>query len=400
MTSRTGVAVNQNRPAEPKLRLVEQENGWTKVALTLDDQDISRAFIIPMSLRYGVATIRMDGIGDVATDESHRHQGHSRRVMEAAVARMREGPAAVSTLYGISDFYPKFGYATLGPESSIQLRDLDELKEHPGGWRARQAQADDLPAIRTLYDRCTAEATAALIRAETGVAWGRLCQGVERGDDECCVVGDDDGALVAYAWQAKGCWWMSHWERWSPGGLKIAEAFALTPPAADALLDSCGVWARELRQDRIELAIPPDGHVALAAMLRTSLACQHSSRDGEFMGRVVGAESLLRSIQPELARLWGAASNHFRGRLLIDTGEERVALAFVDGEVTIAGTAPADSSVMTASISPGDLARLVFGGMPPAEYLARLSGVDGAAAEMLVALFPRRFPYIYPADRF
>src|SRR3954469_12901323 len=94
-------------------------DGATELVLELDGQKASRVVIVPMLMRLGAAVVRMDGIGGVETEEEHRNRGYSRRVMETAVEMMRAGDAALSTLFGIEDFYHKFGYATTGAEWTV-----------------------------------------------------------------------------------------------------------------------------------------------------------------------------------------------------------------------------------------------------------------------------------------
>lgn len=386
---------------EPDLEIIALDDGNLRVGLTLEGEEVSRAFIIPMTVRYGVATLRMDGIGGVATEDEHRHKGYSRRVMEASVARMRSGPAGVSMLYGIRDFYPKYGYATLGPETAIELHDLDGMGEIPAGWEVRPARVEDFAAIRAIYDESTAEATGALLRADDSLSWSRLRESIEKDDGECRVAVDAAGTVEGYAWRASRHWWMEHWMHWSPAGLKTGEAFARDPLAADALLAGCAAWARALQQERISLTTPLDGHLAGAAMLRTSEVWYRFTRDGEFMGRVVGIQKLFRAIQPELTRVWALAAPGltFRGVVLFDTGEDIGRLRLGDDGVEVIDEGADEMTALHVELGTGELARLVFGGLPTT-YLTRLPGVTPAAVGVLTALFPHRLPYIYPPDRF
>src|SRR5436190_18336966 len=80
----------------------------TRVDLRIDGRSVSRLWVVTITLQIGQATVRMDGIAGVGTETEYRRRGYSRRVMEATVERMRAGDAALSMLYGISDFYPKF----------------------------------------------------------------------------------------------------------------------------------------------------------------------------------------------------------------------------------------------------------------------------------------------------
>src|SRR5213083_2629485 len=107
--------------SEPRLAFRQERDGSTRVDLMLEDRSVSWLWIVPFTIRIGRAAVRMDGIGGVNTREGCRRRGYSRRVLEATVERMRQGDAALSMLYGIPHFYPKFGYATAGPEHFVTL---------------------------------------------------------------------------------------------------------------------------------------------------------------------------------------------------------------------------------------------------------------------------------------
>lgn len=383
----------------PELRFTPEADGATRTALYLGEREASRAFIIPFTLRYGVATLRMDGIGDVATPEDLRQRGYSRRVMEAAVQRMRASDTPVTMLYGIQDFYPKYGYATLGPETVLRL-EAGDAPATPAGWSARAATSDDLDPITAIYDRATATATGAVVRTADRGSWATLRDQIAAGQDECRVAVGPDGAVSGYAWRGSSFWWLRQWENHMPGGLKLAEAFAVDAAAADAVLALCAAWATERRVDVIEFGMPDEGPLGLAIKLRTALLIRRPTRDGEFMGRVTSVATLMRALQPELERVWTTSGAMFSGDLVIDTGEDAVRMRLAPEAVRVVEEAALDgSSDRRVAIEPGELARLVFGGMQPAEQLARL-GLSTEVIALLVALFPRRFPYIYPPDRF
>src|SRR5215212_7451757 len=116
---------------------VNHPSGTSDVLLQLDGRQVSRVVIVPMLMRIGAAVVRMDGIGGVGTEEAYRNRGYSRRVMERCVEKMRAGDAALAMLYGIPDFYPKYGFATTGPAYVIGLPLDDEAGAAPlpSGWQ-------------------------------------------------------------------------------------------------------------------------------------------------------------------------------------------------------------------------------------------------------------------------
>jgi len=84
--------------------------GEVGVDLLLEGRPISTCAIIPLTLRIGAATVRMDGIGMVGTLPQYRGRGYARRLLSAALAHMAAGDAALTMLYGIPNFYLQFGY--------------------------------------------------------------------------------------------------------------------------------------------------------------------------------------------------------------------------------------------------------------------------------------------------
>jgi GNAT superfamily N-acetyltransferase len=403
---------------------VNHPGGTSDLLLLLDGRQVSRVVIVPMLMRIGAAVVRMDGIGGVSTEEEFRNRGYSRRVMETAVEQMRRGDAALSTLFGIEDFYQKFGYETTGPEYTVVLPLAEATaptRSLPRGWRFRPLTPGDIPAVMRLYHANTRRATGALVRHDAGDdpseterladlnpdarkiglrAWNRL-QGiaVEPGEDACRVLVDQSGRIGAYAWFGAN-WWMGVRRRDLPGAFHIAEGMARDAEVADTLLVACRTWAEEAGSDGdgIALAIPPEGPVAMAAAYEGGQMLGVYTRGGNFMGRVLDLGRLLRLLQPELAARVRSARLPFQGRLNFRTDEDEAAIVIRDDDVQVDGRA---SGGLVVELPQTALARLCLGGFDPADVLARLPNRPNAEVEaVLRALFPRRMPHIYPMDRF
>lgn len=379
-----------------EIRHIPQERGITRIALMRGDEELSRALVVPMTMRVGRARLRMDGIGGVQTPEAHRHKGYSRRVLEAAVSFMTAGDAVLTTLYGIPNFYPKYGYATLGPEPIITLSSLEERNSIPAGLDVRPGEAGDLPALRRLYRGETALSIGALVREDDWWTWGVLEQALQPGEDEVRVV-VRDRTIVGYAWKATTCWWVENWTRDRPEGLKIAEAFAADAQAADAVLAACRLWAIDDGTTQVAMAIPETVRVGSAARLQNVQVLERYGDEAEFMGRSTGLVALLWAMQPELQARWqrvsGAMSSF--GITLVSDNERATVIGHEQGiEID-----PSRAGDVEVAIDPGNLVRLVLGGFDPVRVLERLH-VPASARPVLTTLFQRQFPYIYPVDRF
>jgi hypothetical protein len=375
-------------------------------------------------MRIGAAVVRMDGIGGVSTEEEFRNRGYSRRVMETAVQQMRRGDAALSTLFGIEDFYQKFGYETTGPEYTVVVPLADAAAPThalPPGWRFRPLTADDMPAVKSLYHVNTRRATGALVRHDAGDgpsemerlagvnpdarkiglrAWNRLQTiAVEPGEDACRVLVDERGRIAAYAWFGAN-WWMGVRRRDLPGAFHIAEGMARDAAAADALLTACRTWADEARSDcdSIALAIPSDGLLAWSAAYAGGEMFTVYTRGGNFMGRVLDVGRLLWQLLPELAARVRSVRLPFHGRLTFRTEEGEAAIVITADNVLVDGGV---NGGLVVELPQTALARLCLGGFDPADLLARLPNrPDWEVEALLQLLFPRRMPHIYPMDRF
>jgi hypothetical protein len=413
---------------DTRIVFVNHPSGTSDVLLQLDGRQVSRVVIVPMLMRIGAAVVRMDGIGGVGTEEEFRNRGYSRRVMETAVQQMQRGDAALSTLFGIQDFYQKFGYETTGPEYSVILPLVDASPARhslPRGWQFRPLTGDDMPAVMRLYHANTRRATGALVRHDAGDdpseterlaavnpdsrkiglrAWNRLSTiAVEPGEDACRVLVDASGGIAAYAWFGAN-WWMGVRRRDLPGAFHIAEGPARDAEAADALLAACRIWANEVDSDceSVALAIPPEGPVAWAAAYEGAQIVAAYTRGGDFMGRVLDVGRLLRQLQPELAARVRSArlplALRAPGRLTIRTDVGEAAIVITGDDVLVDDGA---SDGLVVELPQAALARLCLGGFDPADVLARLPNQPGQeAAALLRLLFPRRMPHIYQVDRF
>lgn len=400
------MSVSNSETSEIVIR-TDPDSKETQVNLLVGGRKVSWLSIIPFTIRIGAATVRMDGIGGVGTDSHHRHRGYSRRVLEAAVTHMRSGDAALSMLYGIPDFYPKFGYATAGPDHLVVLNDLERGRELPIGWSVRDFNPSDLPAMQEIYARSAARTVGAAVRPAEGGVWSHLNGEAEDDEpDACRVVLGPDGILHGYVWRARWCWYVKHkLETDFPQALVLGEVMADGPVAADAVLAVCRRWAREETAHRkvkqVVLASPPEGALPAAAMRQYARFMQNYSACGNSMARVLDVTRLLRTLAPELTARLQAASPSFVGTLLIETDMGDAALKITPDVVTVENGAIASADALRFTLLQQELARLALGAFPPGDLLARLPQPPSEEVEMLLGnMFPVRHPHMHLPDRY
>ncbi len=398
----------------PELRYHQDDDGTTRIEVALDGRPVSDLRITPLTVAIGIARVRVDGIGGVETAEDCRGRGFARRTLEAAVVRMRDGsagpagPAALSLLFGLPNFYEKFGYATAGPELSLSLTGLKPARPLPAGWTDRPCAPGDLPALHAHYERSIARSVGAVVRRPECRAWSTLAvTAADPHREECRVVVDPSGAVAAYAWRAREFWPVDTEEE-TPDALTIGEAIAAGPAAADALLATCRAWAvaeaaRRPAIVRAKLYVPLDGPVYAAAMRQDATLELIWRPSGHFMARTLDAGRLLEALEPELNRRAAKAAITASGALRIVTEVGAATLDMSPRGVAVRrgnrAAGPHGTAPETVELPQQDLARLAFGTFPTGELLDRLAQPPTALArQWLEVVFPQRAPYTHLAD--
>lgn len=383
---------------------VRQENGAKRVVLSVDGEEASECWIIPLTIRIGAATVRMDGIGGVATKPEHRMKGYASRVLHRAIEEMTAGDAAITMLYGIRNFYHRFGYVTAGPEYAVFLYDVQRDEPLPPGWTVREFTPPDLPAAQSIYERATALATGTVVRESDARAWRKLLEAPGNyPQDECWVAVSPQGAIEGYGWRARWCWSVRDiLEREFPDVLVFGEVIAVTPGAADALLALCRRRAAEEGKGEALLPVPPDSLVAVAARYTDARHVQLYSANGGSMVRVLSVERLLRALEPELnrkVRQCGQKVMACQITFRTELGEGTLAID-EDGVRSVRQQAETRHSYIVR-LPQGTLARLALGFAPAEDLCARLpEPLAEEVVSLLKLLFSVGYQHAYLPDRY
>ncbi len=364
-----------------------RDNGREHIReMLIGDQAVCWLTVIDYTMRIGGAAVRMAGLGNVETRREHRKKGYMRVLLGDTVPYMQQEGYDVSMLFGIPDFYYRFGYATCLPiyRATIQTRDAERaaagaqpLTSHPIG-------APDLPDVIDLYNRNNALRSGSLIRSAEyfkgftqGTLWNTPPEGI--------AFQDVQGRFAGYA----------AWDG-SANVVNVLEVEAVDAAYYPALLGEFARLAMARRCGHITLLMPPDhpfGQFAQAFGLEWSVRYPRQS-DG--MGRILNQSTLFEKLRPELARR--AAESPLRGRaaslsLRTELGETSLALG--------AANAPAQGVV---KLSQDRLLQLVMGYCGARELLAdsevRTEQAQPDLARWLDALFPRGYPHTWQQDNF
>ncbi len=388
-----------------EIAVYQEQDGAKRVVLAINGEEVSWCWIVPLVIRIGVATVRMDGIGGVETKPEHRLKGYSRRVLTRSMEEMRAGDAGISMLYGISNYYHRFEYVTAGPEYGVFLHGADVDAPLPGGWTVREFTPQDLPAVQRIYDEATALATGTAVRTEQCRVWQKLLEVPGNyPQDECWVAVAPSGQVEGYAWRARWCWSVREiLEREFPQTLSFGEVIALTPASADALLAWCRRRAGEEGKEEVLLMVPPDSTVGIAARYTDCRMVQMFSSNGGSMVRLLEARRLLCALAPELTRQIRLASWTEPCLLTLSTELGAGTLEITPDSVRVLGEGDSAAGLphYTVQISGRVLARLAVGFAPAGDLCAR-AGIEmpQKVASLLETLFPVRYQHMYLPDRY
>ena len=106
---------NQNLDSQSTIEREILDGGTCYITLLHEGEVVSWLFIIDLEMRIGSAVVRTGIITRVGTEKAHRNRGFSRCVMNDALNYMREADFEMSSLFGIQNFYEKWGYARTIP---------------------------------------------------------------------------------------------------------------------------------------------------------------------------------------------------------------------------------------------------------------------------------------------
>lgn len=122
--------------------------------LTQDGPLAGSIVINNKTARFDGHTVKMGGVGGVATLPAHRRGGAIRACMELALRDMYDKGYALSHLYPFSTaYYRQFGYAPAGQSLrwKVKLADLKRLPS-PGGSVRQLFPGDDLSPLLEVYN--------------------------------------------------------------------------------------------------------------------------------------------------------------------------------------------------------------------------------------------------------
>lgn len=362
---------------------VEERDGVSRVYAVAQGERVSWLSVVDLYMHYGGARIRVGGVAGVYTPREHRRRGYSRATINYALSWMKKRGYQLTALFGVHEYYHRFGYATFMGEHvvTISLRDLSRVRRVEG----YGATLHDDPTYRSreiaeIYEECNRHRIASRVR-EPGV-WRGFRKGVSWEHEPKVLAVEGGGELVGYA----------ALERWpDPPELAVAEVGARGDDYTvyRALLAEIYRLALEERKSYVRFYLPPDHPMTNLLRVYGCRVEAHYPWSGGGMARVLDARRLFETIAPVLEERLGDA----RGSVEIRLPTERLVLRVEHGTLEV-GAGEAEGAV---ELGWGALAQLVLGYRGPREVLSQ--SPHKGRVELLTRVFRREHPYVWQPDR-
>lgn len=358
-----------------------------KRELFVDGEQVSHLFVIDYQMRIGKVAVSMAGIGGVHTEWKHRNKGYMRALFEDTLTYMCDQDYDVSMLFGIRNFYSKFGYVACLPGYKVELqtRDAERAKEAVGGHLIREIAPKDLPAVLALYAENNAQRTCSVLRdPEQFTAFPK---GTSWGTPVDAFVVEDKGQVMAYV----VC------DRWDES-VNVAEIDSRSDSLYPDLLYHLATQAIDKRCEKIGLFLPPDhGFAEYVARYGCEWTINYP-RDQNGLMRIIDQDSLLNKLQPLLQDRVATSDQHLTD-ISIHTDLGTTALHITDAECAVVLNEDIDGSAVR--LPQGNLMQLAIGYRSARDVLnAPNVQADPELADALDTLFPKGCPYIWHPDHF
>jgi predicted acetyltransferase len=339
------------------------------------------------TLMLGEARLKMGGIGWVATAEHHRRKGLCRRLMEDALDYLRRHHYHVAMLFGIPDFYHRFGFVTTLADYSVVLDTVEALGPQTR-LRSDTARAGEVPTLQKLHAAVNGNIPCSIVRT-TPHLWNRWQLW-----EQWRVLKDERGRVVAYFIARP---------RTDADRLRIDDVGLEDPAFCADVVAEAGRLAADQSLAQVSFGLPPVHPLARFLLQYRSVHEEARERNAGGMMAFVDLPETLESLVPEWeSRVARSIARDHRTEFTLyvrESGAEPrpIRVRANRGAIDLAA-APGSSKV---SLETGDLMHLVTGYRAAEDLIAtRRAIVTAEARDLMMAVFPRRTPYVWPFDRF
>ena len=368
-------------------RLLQTDGVWKITLSTEDEEDVSRLWIHEYRMRFGSAQLKLGGIAGVGTNEEHRNKGYSRRVMEDSTAFMTENGFDVAMLFGIPNFYPKFGYATVLPKTWVEL-DTEEAEVAASIYQIRKFETRDVSKILALYAANNAERTGTPLRDET--RWKDFKMGSDFGVVAApFVVLNKTNEVIGYFVcddTEENC--------------ILCDIGFQDRTIFEAIVRFLGDRAKRIGVAQIQCSMPADHPFTIFCRRYGCRTNTHNPKNRGGMMRIINQSSTLKGITGELEKRLrrSAHLSQWSGKILISTELGQDCLGIDRGRIAHTSS---KANAFHLKISQDKLIQLMMGRRSIEDLAVEPDvSITRGIIPILEILFPLDYPHVWWPDRF
>ena len=342
----------------------------------IGDEMVTHYGVWNYQMRVGNAKVRVGGIGSVATHDGHRRKGLMARTIPHSLNAMRDLGYDMTILFGIRNFYHKFGYRRAWNTTQYTVSVADLPSEKPRH-KVSKLALRQTPDVCRLYNTHDAGATGTAVRPTyERVAW--------------------QGRWTGHGWKDR---------RGRLAGWVLVEARNDRLDCMEAVGDTEQLLrvltqlARRRGARKVHFVHFPDTDPIIIRLKRGNVSAEtHYHKSGGAMVRTVNLASSIRRLTGEFARrLKASYLDTWRGKLLITDAREKVLLDINRSKVNVGKATRTKHAVRGGN----EIVQLLIGTDEPGEVVdAAGIRLTGDAKKLVEVLFPNRCPCLRPWDRY
>lgn len=366
----------------------ESKDGVCAIRLYYRGEHVSGLWIHRLSAHFGRnVTLKMGGIGGVSTKEEYRMRGFARRVMEYSNLYMLEEGFDIAALFGIRNFYERWGYAPALPEHRLYLN-VENLSSARMNHSLLPFSDDHREEVIGIYELNNEERYCSVVRRPESWMW--FTKGTRFGVKAApMVLIDGSGRLCGYIS-------FDDTEEYTA----VAEVGYSSPSVFESMAAAIRDRAQGQGHEEAWLAIPPDHPFSIYLRRFGCRITSNFNRSGGGMMRIINLETTFRKLSPEIERrIRGSSMRGWEESFLLRTDIGSLNLHISNGAVRVEPQGKVRDKLV--EIPQSKLIQLIVGYRtiedlePEEEVYVTPSLIPG-----LKLLFPLMNPYIWWSDRF
>lgn len=350
----------------------------------MDGRIVTHWGVWDYQMRLGQGFLRVGGIGLVATHGQYRKRGLMAQTIPPALEAMAQAGYDMSLLFGIPDFYHRFGYLRAWSDTHYLLS-LGQLPSEPPAFGVEASPARHTDEMGRLYNRYAAGFAGTAVRPTYPVR-GNLI-----GNWQIHSWRTPAGKLAGYVVTQSP-------ERGTQHRMLVAEAVG----RPQDVLAVAAAAARKAGLTEVKfVTLNHEGDLARTLRDGNCRAETFYHRNAGALARIMNLHSTCAKLLPGLsARLADSTMAGWEGHLAVRYGDQAVGLDIARGDISIAKASRPGRGAHV--LDAGDrLIQLLMGTDQPDEVLCNPAvRCRGDAAALARILFPARHPLLSRWDGF